>query len=113
MTEKYDPNLCKATAWISPERAGMRFGYSRQCQRNPVRDGYCQQHHPDTVKAKEDAKKASHDAYWKRQAERHRAERIGAAVIAYVEGKPEHFTKDAPDFMAEIIKIVRSKDPHE
>ena len=29
--------------------------YSRQCYRKSVKDGYCKQHHPDSVKARREA----------------------------------------------------------
>ena len=38
--------------------------YSRQCSRDAVKDGYCKQHHPDTIKKKEEARKAKWDAKW-------------------------------------------------
>jgi len=35
-----------------------------QCSRKAVKDGYCKQHHPDSVKARADAAQAKWDARW-------------------------------------------------
>ena len=34
--------------------------HARQCRRSPWRDGWCQQHHPDTEKARHDASLAKY-----------------------------------------------------
>ena len=39
---------CKASVRIK----GFRFPRYGECTRNAVKDGYCKQHHPDTVKAR-------------------------------------------------------------
>jgi len=38
-----------------------------QCSRWAVADGFCKQHHPDTVRAKRDAWKAKRDQEWKKR----------------------------------------------
>jgi hypothetical protein len=42
-----DPTRCKQ--WFRPTNDGLRFPRMRQCNRKPVKDGYCKQHHPDAV----------------------------------------------------------------
>ena len=54
--------------------SGSFLGSRYQCSRKPVKDGYCKQHHPETVKArreksdrkwKEDSYRISRrDAFW-------------------------------------------------
>lgn len=49
MIELY-PNRCKEIVW------GNSAWRSHQCSRNAWKDGYCKQHHPDTVKQREKAR---------------------------------------------------------
>ncbi len=46
----------------------MRGWHLGQCSRNPVRDGYCKQHHPDSVAARE---KLQTDKFEQKQKRRH------------------------------------------
>ena len=45
---------CKETVYPK-DRWGAFHGYG--CQRYAVKDGYCKQHHPDSVKKRQDAAK--------------------------------------------------------
>ena len=46
-------------------RADVHRGYhSSPCLRNAWKDGYCKQHHPDTVAARDAAAKKRFDAKW-------------------------------------------------
>lgn len=63
-------------------RGRMNVG---QCSRNAVRDGYCNQHHPDTEKAK----RAVWDAQWA-------AERAARELAANIE-KAERAIVEAAD----------------
>lgn len=47
-----DPIRCKERVWSE----GM--ARSHQCNRKAVKDGYCKQHHPDSVKARQEASEA-------------------------------------------------------
>lgn len=49
-------NKCKARIWC-------HYDY-RQCSRNIWQDGYCKQHHPDTVQAKKDKAQKEWDKKW-------------------------------------------------
>ncbi len=49
-----DPTRCKEQVW-----SGSVF-HSRQCNRKAVKDGYCNQHHPDAVKARAEAAEAKY-----------------------------------------------------
>jgi hypothetical protein len=40
------------------ERVYGDWGRSHQCSRKAVKDGYCKQHHPDTVKARREKSEA-------------------------------------------------------
>jgi hypothetical protein len=56
-----------------------------QCSRKPWRDGYCKQHHPDTVKARNEASQARYDAKsakWKseQEASKVHAEKVARAL---------------------------------
>lgn len=53
---------CKEKVW--PAGAW----HAAQCARNATRDGYCAQHHPETVKARRDAARAKFDAQYAKQA---------------------------------------------
>ena len=50
-----DPNKCKKEIWAQ----GVTHAWSRprQCSRKAIMDGYCRQHHPDTVAAQGKARK--------------------------------------------------------
>lgn len=49
---------CAARVWISWDGwRGAPFTY-RRCTRKPWKDGYCKQHHPETVKARDEAWRA-------------------------------------------------------
>lgn len=56
---KDKPN-CKATVM------GAGCWRSRRCSRYAVRDGYCKQHHPETIAAKDAVTKAKDDAWRKK-----------------------------------------------
>jgi hypothetical protein len=45
---------CKQSVYV----ASGNWGHSHQCSRKVKLDGYCKQHHPDTVKARDDAQRA-------------------------------------------------------
>lgn len=52
MTSEYknfDPKCCKAAVY----RSSGRWLRSHQCERKIWRDGWCKQHHPDTVAERE------------------------------------------------------------
>lgn len=49
-----------------------------------MRDGFCNLHHPDTKKAKADARDREHNERWTRTATRYRNERIGEDVLKLV-----------------------------
>lgn len=45
---EYDPIYCREKVWD-----GNRSKHF-QCSRKAVKDGYCKQHHPDSVKARQE-----------------------------------------------------------
>jgi len=61
--KKYDPARCMAS--VSPS---VRGAISHQCQKKIWKDGFCKQHHPDTIEAKNDAREQK----WQEESERNR-----------------------------------------
>jgi Zn-dependent M32 family carboxypeptidase len=58
-----DPTKCKEKVYPS-ERWGSFHGH--QCHKNIWKDGYCKQHHPDTVEARHEAR----EKVWKQKIEK-------------------------------------------
>jgi hypothetical protein len=50
---------------VLPNRDRMDWGRTRHCTRKPWKDGFCKQHHPDTVKKRQDDSMAA----WKAKLE--------------------------------------------
>jgi hypothetical protein len=57
-TAPLDPTRCKYDVWETGRGTGHH-----QCQRKPWKDGWCRQHHPESIAARERAK----DATYKRE----------------------------------------------
>jgi hypothetical protein len=55
-----DPLKCQ-TEVVTP---GLRFFYYHQCTRKPWKDGKCKVHHPDNIKAREEAREAESKQRW-------------------------------------------------
>lgn len=58
-TKPLGPSRCQEI--VHPAEIWYR---SHQCTRKAVKDGYCKQHHPDEVAAREAARRAKHSAQW-------------------------------------------------
>lgn len=56
--------------------------HSYQCLRNVWLDGYCKQHHPETIKARKDKSQAIWDAQWAIEAQKRERESRIAGVIS-------------------------------
>jgi len=69
--------FCRAQVYGDRDPRGHR------CSRRAVKDGYCKQHHPDTVKAREDARSAKWLAEC--QAVKDREEAEEAAIVARID----------------------------
>lgn len=85
---------CKVTVW---------HGWHRhQCSRKAKKDGYCLQHHPDTVAAK----KASREAQWAAEsaARRDRTARE-AAIRTFCEGFPTPALEGTS--LREVVEVLR------
>lgn len=78
-----------------------------QCTRKAVKDGYCKQHHPDTVKAKQDER----DAKWKKErAERRTKAAHETAIRAFCAGfSTEALSKTS---LAEVMATLRDCTEH-
>jgi hypothetical protein len=55
-----DSANCKENVW----HASGNWGHSSQCSRKAKRDGYCTQHHPDSVKIRRAGSQAKYDKDW-------------------------------------------------
>jgi hypothetical protein len=89
----------------------MHGFHLRQCSRNAVKDGYCTQHHPDSVKARRDKQ----DAEWKRKQENSIYARFGRlqaklkAVKAECQDYRDSYAPNQPhdtDLLESIEQIV-------
>jgi len=81
-----DPKRCKAAVWTP------RAWHAHQCPRKPWKDGWCKQHHPDTVKTREEA----YEKRYKEKQERHdRAMRSAYGRKEYERGWNEAVEKCA------------------
>jgi len=77
--EVLSPQFCQKVTWAN-------WG-SHQCSRKPWKDGYCKQHHPDTVKYREAKRTAKWDAERKcQQIEEARSAVADAAMKWYWSG---------------------------
>lgn len=56
--QEQKPTKCKENVWHSVGN----WGDFRQCTRNPVKDGFCRQHHPDEVKSRQAVVEARYKA---------------------------------------------------
>lgn len=80
-------------------------GNDHQCTRKPWRDGWCKTHHPDTIKAKDDARQAKWDAQRKAWDAQRKAEqdRYEARVKAERDGK---MFPDAVGLLRECLTVL-------
>ncbi|GAG13855.1 unnamed protein product [marine sediment metagenome] len=62
-----DPERCKAAVHVDGRGVGFH-----QCLRKPWKDGWCRQHHPDSVRKRNEAAQAKYDAEQKVSNERWR-----------------------------------------
>ena len=62
---------------------GSGWGTFRQCSRKAVKDGYCKQHHPDSVKARDDASMAKFRAKCDQAYEKSRLANAAPDLLAY------------------------------
>lgn len=53
---------CKEQVWMD-----TRWPRRRQCARKAVRDGYCNQHHPDSVKERQKTINEKFERQWQRR----------------------------------------------
>jgi hypothetical protein len=78
---------------------GLHKGY-RECFRKAWKDGYCKQHHPETIKAK---KVKEHEKYlaWHKTTRSYAREKCKEARVALVTGNPNLALKILDDFLNE------------
>ena len=92
----FDPERCKASV---PE--GGRSGRFHQCLRKPVKDGWCWQHHPDTVEERREKSRQRFEHEMKRiMAPYRQAERLQLELA--------EVTARAARLRARIDKIERN-----
>jgi hypothetical protein len=101
VTEKLDPTLCKEQVWSN---LGWQL---HQCCRRAVRDGYCKQHHPESVAVRR-KKSAEKDNAEMRLVRRQAAawEVVEAAELLLAE---EPGLPDGRRRLAEAVKEAREK----
>ncbi len=95
--KNFDPKQCKA-------EVGDGTGWHwNQCSRKPKRDGWCEQHHPDSVAERERQKTARYEEEYRRsprvQLDRAREEiaRLKARIAELEEQLMEISTRDVDD----------------
>ncbi len=105
---------CKKSVYV----ASGNWGSSHQCSRKAKVDGYCKQHHPDSVKARDDAKRVE----WARESEirkdniledekNERTRILDPLIEALAEMRSEYAvsqpSRSAVDIVDGIIALVR------
>jgi hypothetical protein len=89
---------CKKSVYV----ASGNWGHSHQCSRKVKLDGYCKQHHPDTVKARDDAQRAKWAAESEARensyidAEKENRERILDPLIEALTEMRDEYAKSQP-----------------
>jgi len=76
-----DETHCKAAVWSKE-----RWSTKHQCNRKPVEDGWCKQHHPDAEVKRQAAATAKYQTEQRRYAMGWYGERFMAALIAIRDG---------------------------
>ena len=78
-----DPELkyCKANVWPPDGRGG-----DYECSRKAKRDGYCVQHHPDSVRARRKEAAARYNEKWRaiEEARKQEEEKVEEAVLVRI-----------------------------
>ena len=91
---------CKASVW-KPDRT-FRGGHSVQCTRAAKVDGFCTQHHPDAIKARDLKSRQEYEAKWAADRARRAVEQAAPDLLAALKGLlcaalSEHVTCDCKD----------------
>ena len=92
-----DKEKCKKKVWNG--------WHSSHCSRNAVLDGYCRQHHPEAVKAREEASARMYEERWKNSPEARLAKCMAALneiAAGYLDG--EEFV----DFAERCIALAKT-----
>lgn len=87
---------CRETIY---RRNGMDF-YGHRCTRKAVADGFCKQHHPDSVKAREAKSAAAYQA--KRAAD---PLRLAQQEIDRLKQQRDRFSKEAEGLSREVLEL--------
>jgi hypothetical protein len=110
---KYDPARCMESVYP----AGRSF-IPYQCQKKIWKDGFCKQHHPDTIKAKNDAREQKYQEERERDRKKWALQSAAPDMLAALTGVQSAFP-DLDQFqdkngyslapLAQIIKDAISK----
>jgi chromosome condensin MukBEF complex kleisin-like MukF subunit len=95
-------NRCKETI------VNSHYWGGQQCSRKHIKDGYCKQHHPETVKARRDKQNAIYDERRKNSVE-HKYEELIEKNIA--QAKMIITLRDQLTIALEEIQKLKSKQP--
>ena len=93
------PQFCKQVVWGN-------WG-SHQCSRKPWKDGYCKQHHPDTVKSREAKRTAKWDAESKRQRLEEARSAVADAAMEWYRAFRDNLADRADQKKADLYRLCR------
>ena len=79
-----EPTKCKASVWQRDR--SFRGGRSVQCTRAAKVEGFCTQHHPDTIKARDLKSRQEYEAKWEAERARRAVELAAPDLLAALAG---------------------------
>jgi len=88
---------CKERIWESNYYGPG--GFHRPCTRNLWKDGFCKQHHPDSVKARDEAREQK----WKEEAISRERTRRRQEYRTCIKLTLEHGFKDVADYFSRLL----------
>ena len=97
--KNFNPDRCKEEV----QDSGGWHWY--QCQRKPKKDGFCKQHHPDTIAEKQRKSKEKFDKGW----DLRRKQLAGPRAISVLNQAHEHLKKGNPNLAQKIISEFRGE----